>query len=413
MLEIDSTKLKWALSTLLQVASSSTKKADAGISLLLRPRVTGGTAAYLATPGWAYSTSVIYDLGEVSPATCDCGDTTVPSASWKLLSSMLRKVKGGGSAQVGVEVVGDSRISTCTLPDGNSLPMRGNSIVFAGLLPENYEPSKAHAVTVKTADLQMALSNALVSAPKVDGCRPALTTVQVTFKPEGMQVYSSDGRRLTRVSRIPVTVPFKFEEASTSMAVRRSLCAWLAGLRGLDKYTVMSPKTTFVGKGGSNLTEYQGFSVGPLCVHYLKPDGHFPNLDRTMPQEDAITGSWTLSRETCLTVLRSVVMTYAATGHDKNDYFPHTVFSYSEEDSSLRVNLCIDAAHIWRIPATQTGSPPPKIAFNIEYWIEWLANQDVEKVVVDLADEYHAARMYPLNDMDNMYVVMPVRIQRS
>ena len=98
MLEIEINKFKWALSTLLKVATTNhVKKADTGISLLLRSHISNGTSAYLATPGWAYSTSAVYDLGVVSPVACGLVDTTVPTASWKMLATMLRKVKTGNA----------------------------------------------------------------------------------------------------------------------------------------------------------------------------------------------------------------------------------------------------------------------------------------------------------------------------
>jgi DNA polymerase III sliding clamp (beta) subunit (PCNA family) len=64
------------------------------------------------------------------------------------------------------------------------------------------------------------------------------------------------------------------------------------------------------------------------------------------------------------------------------------------------------------VRATQTGNPPDEIAFNTDYLVEWLSNQNVENVVLDITDKVYAARMYPLNDMDNMYVVMPVRLAK-
>lgn len=412
MLEIEISKFKWALSTLLKVATTSrVKKADAGISLLLRSHISNGMSAYLATPGWTYSTSVVYDLGVVSPVAGDLVDITVPDASWKMLAAMLRKVKTG-NVVIEVEADGDSRVLKCSLPDGNILPMRGDGLAFAGLLPENYEVDKEHSVSMKTADLQTALSNAVVSAPKVDDCRPALTCAQIIFKPEGMLVYSSDGRRLTRVSGVPVTHLGPFDAPLYEMAMRRPLCDWLSRLKGLDKHIVLNTKISFTGQSSNTAVDYQGFSAGDLYVYYLKSEYYFPDFSRTIPKEENITGSWTFSREEFLGALRFASMTYATMGHDKDDYFPHSALSYSSEDSSLRVTLCSNHAATWNVRAEQTGNPPTEIAFNNDYLIEWLSNQNVENVVLDITDENHAARMYPLNDMDNMYVVMPVRLAK-
>lgn len=412
MLEIEINNLKWAISTLLKVATTNrVKKADAGISLLLRSHISGGVSAYLATPGWTYSTSVVYDLGVVSPVAGDLVDITVPNASWKMLAAMLRKVKTG-NVVIEVEADGDSRVLKCSLPDGNILPMRGNGLVFAGLLPENYEVDKEHSVSMKTVDLQTALSNAVVSAPKVDDCRPALTCAQITFKPEGMLVYSSDGRRLTRVNNIPVTHLGPFDAPLYEMAMRRPLCDWLSRLKGLDKHIVLNTKISFTGQSSNTAVAYQGFSVGDLYVYYLKSEYYFPDFGRTIPKDEAVTGSWTLPREEFLRALRSASMTYATMGHDKDDYFPHSVLSYSAEDSFMRVRLLDNREQVWNVRATQTGNPPDEIAFNADYLVEWLSNQNVENVVLDTTDEVHAARMYPLNDMGNMYVVMPVRLAK-
>jgi hypothetical protein len=412
VLEIEINKFKWALSTLLKVATTNhVKKADTGISLLLRSHISNGTSAYLATPGWAYSTSAVYDLGEVSPAACGLVDTTVPTASWKMLATMLRKVKTG-NVVIEVDANEDSRVLKFILPDGNVLPMRGNDVVYAGLLPENYEVDKEYSVAMKTVDLQTALSNAVVSTPKVDDWRPALTCAQITFNQEGMLVYSSDGRRLTRVSSIPVTRLGSDDAPLYEMAMRRPLCNWLCRLKGLDKHIVLNTKISFVGHNSNTAVGYQGFSVGALCVYYLKSEYHFPDFSRTIPKDEAVTGSWTLPREEFLRALRSASMTYATLGHDKDDYFPYSVLSYSAEDSSMRVRLLDNREQVWNVRATQTGNPPDEIVFNADYLVEWLSNQNVENVVLDITDEVHAARMYPLNDMGNMYVVMPVRLAK-
>ena len=257
--------------------------------------------------------------------------------------------------------------------------------------PEEYpafpEPGET-AITLPTSLLQT-IENTLSFAVSKDETRPLLNTILLKLGGESHLV-ATDGFRLAfRQENLAVD--------DTSILFPARALAEIVKLATADKVAevvlALSP-------------EFQQVycQIGEAQLHVRLLDGEFPPYQKILPTQ--FTGEVLLDAEE----LQQVLKTAAIFTRDSSK-----IVTLELGENELQVSATSPAlgTHQGSMPLKRLTGEPLKIAFNVQYILEFLQRCGSSGVLLKTNDSLDPAVLTPEDDPAFMYVIMPFKLQQA
>jgi len=167
---------------------------------------------------------------------------------WKGILSLAPKGKKEVTVQIKTATGVCGPTMTVKASEGPEITFTGMDVVNEGLIPSNYvDPDPNGQITISTDVLRRAFANTLTAVALQDAGRPILERIQLTWKDGELRMYSSDGRRLSRVVLPDIAVSPDLQEKSSGekqylSAIHHPVAALFKSLNNLPDTVVITPR---------------------------------------------------------------------------------------------------------------------------------------------------------------------------
>lgn len=193
-----------------------------------------------------------------------------------------------------IAALGDGEVEMSVDEETLTLTVKtaGNAGSIKGMSPEDFPASpvvEGEVVEFAPADLLEAI-DMVAFAANADESRIVLTGVLVNLSGQKMTMLAADGFRLSKYER---SID---DEADCQLLVPAKALRALAKISQYHPEDIIEMRTE-----ESRLV----FEVGPMSLTCVLLDGHYPEVEATMPDEDQITTTMTVSRKDFLGVVKT------------------------------------------------------------------------------------------------------------
>ena len=251
-------------------------------------------------------------------------------------------------------------------------------------------PEAMAEIPVKTLASMIARTSFAIS---MEESRFTLNGALLVMRPEGLTMVATDGHRLAFVQASP-------EESGQVDQQFRALVPKkaMAELVKLADDAAEDGKALFSGDDN-----HLFFQVGHRLLMTRKLTGNFPDYERVLPKDHALTA--TLQKDEIRSAIERVAQFADERSRAIRVQFVHgevRVFSSSVEMGESEES----------VPSEYNG-PDLEIGFNAQYLLDFLRAIPQEHVSFELKDQKSAGEMRPAGDKipdQYRYVVMPMRI---
>ncbi|PWU05690.1 MAG: DNA polymerase III subunit beta [Terriglobia bacterium] len=266
---------------------------------------------------------------------------------------------------------------------------------IAGMSRESFPelaemPPRMAEIPVRTLSSMIARTSFAIS---MEESRFTLNGALLVMRPEGLTMVATDGHRLAYVQASPAESG-QVDKQFRALVPKKAM----AELIKLADEAAPDAKVAFAGD-----ENHLFFEVGHRLLITRKLTGNFPDYERVLPKDHAVTAK--LQKDEIRSAIERV-----AQFADERSRAIRVQFTNGEVkvfSSSVEMGESEES-----VPSEYQG-PDIEIGFNAQYLLDFLRAIPQESVAFELKDQKSAGEMRPAGDKvadQYRYVVMPMRI---